>query len=122
MPEWFSSVSRKTWLPVDIEYMNLDEMEALITTLLVPPEGIKGVTWKPEGAGFHLHFGVLVFIKANYVYMLVQSLANYTLPGPEFIVDSKSSLQEFYRGITFNTDSRPTKFENRTALASSIAP
>ena len=119
LPEWLSSVSRESWLADDIEYLKLDGTDALIATLLVPRAGIKGVTWKPEGARFHLHFGVLVFIKGNYVYMLVQSAANYALPRPEF-VDSKKSLQELYRGITFNTDSSLTTAS--TGLAKSAQP
>jgi hypothetical protein len=62
---------------------------------------------------------VLVFIKGNYVYMLVQTLANYTLPKPEFVVDSKRSLQAFYREITFNSASRPTTAS--TGLAKSAS-
>jgi hypothetical protein len=107
LPEWLSSVFRESWLADNIEYLKLDGADALNATLLVPRVGIKGVMWNPEGARFHLHFGVLVFIKGNYVYMLVlvQSAANYRLAKPEF-VDPKRSLQEFYQGITFNTDSR----------------
>jgi hypothetical protein len=104
LPEWQSSVSRDSWLADNIEYLKLDGREALMATLLVPGATIKGVAWKPEEARLHLHFGVLVFIKDNHVYMLIQSAANYRLPRPEF-VDSKTSLQEFHRSITFNTDS-----------------
>jgi hypothetical protein len=55
LPEWRSSVSEESWLADDIEYLKLEGTDILIATLLVPRVGIKGVTWKPEGAKFHLH-------------------------------------------------------------------
>jgi len=114
LPEWRTAVSRESWLGDDIECLKLDGMDTFFTALQIPNEGMKGITWNPEGARLHLHFGVLVFIKGNNVYMLVQSEANYKLARPEFI-DTKRSLQEFYRSMTFNAGQSLAAVSNRLA-------
>jgi hypothetical protein len=108
LPELRSSFSKGSWLSDNIEYLKLDDTDAIVTLLNTPPEGIKGVASNSEGTRLQLTFGVLVFIKRNCIYMLVQSLADYTLSRPEYVVDFKGSLQVFYRSISFNSDSSPT--------------
>jgi hypothetical protein len=99
LPEWFGSISKEGWVG-EPEFIEVDRMDALFTGWIVPPEAIKGLKWSAEGTRLFFHFGILVFIKGNDLYMLSQPQAtNGSFPSQS--IGFKEALIDFYRTISF---------------------
>lgn len=99
LPQWFRKNARGSWVPAEMEFIRVDDVEALLTTVLMPPGTVRWARWKPEG-GRYLTFGVMVFLRYDCIYMLVQSEGNYRQSRPQ-LVDSRRSLPDFYESLTF---------------------
>lgn len=99
LPEWFGPISKEGWVS-EPEFIRVDGMGALYTHWIVPPEAIKGLKWRAEGTRLNFHFGILVFIKGNDLYMLsypeVTNESSRSQP-----IDFKEALIQFYRTISF---------------------